>query len=118
MCFLGNEYHPQTTESSYLTPALDFAELFAYNFASERPLDGEPRPPLDTIEEIRIIVMEVRMTKIDAPGPGDNPSLPVVHFSGMSHSTHEPWDPNANSNIRGLLFDLPFPLTPFGFESR
>lgn len=81
---------------------IDFNELFAYNFASERPSDGEPRPPLDTIEAIRIIVMEVRMTKIEAPGPRDHPSLPVVHFSGNSRSTHEPWDPSASSNIRGV----------------
>jgi len=88
---------------SYLTAFIDFTELFAYNFASERPPDREPRPPLDTIEAIRIIVMEVRMTKIEAPAPEDNQNLPVVHFSGTSRSTHEPWDPNANSNIRGVL---------------
>ena len=86
---------------------LDFTELFAYNFATERPPDGEPRPPLDTVEAVRIIVMEVRVTKIEAPGPGDGTTLPVVHFTGTTRSTRDHWDVNGHATIRGVFILLP-----------
>ena len=85
----------------FLTSYLDFREFFAYNFAFEQPPSGEPRPPLDTTEAIRIILMEIRTTKIEQPGKDDDPRFPIVHFTGISRSTHEFWEPNANSNIRG-----------------
>jgi hypothetical protein len=56
--------------------------------------------------------MEVRMTKIEEPGREDHPDYPVVHFTGTSRSTHEPWDPNANSNIRGLRWTGSVPFDP------
>ncbi len=77
--------------------------MFSYNFASEQPLEGEPRPPIETTEAIRLIVMELRTTKIEAPGEDDGQGLPVVHFKGVSRSMHTSWDPNANSNIRGTV---------------
>ena len=52
-------------------------------------------------EEIRLIIMKLKVTKIKAPGRFDNPSLPIVHFSGSSRSLDASWDPNANSRIRG-----------------
>ena len=79
---------------------LDFTEFFAYNFAFMQPPGHEPRPPLDTTEAIRIIIMEIRATKIEEPGK-DDPKSPIVHFKGVARSTHEFWDPNANSNIKG-----------------
>jgi len=45
--------------------------------------------------------MKLKVTKIEAPGRFDNPSLPIVHFSGSSRSLDALWDPNANSRIRG-----------------
>jgi hypothetical protein len=82
---------------------LDYAALFTYNFAAEEPLDNEPRPPLDTVEAIRLIAMELHVTKIEPPGEEDGQELPVVHFRGTSRSMHESWDPNANSNIKGTV---------------
>ena len=59
------------------------------------------REPLDTQEAIRIIVMKIRVTKLEAPGEDDGQDLPVVHFSGTSRSMHSSWDPNANSVLEG-----------------
>lgn len=90
-----------TAAGSFLNRCLDFTEFFAYNFAFEQPPSGESRPPLNTTEAIRIIAMEIRTTKIEEPGKDDDPRLPIVHFSGISRSTHEFGGPNTNSNIRG-----------------
>lgn len=56
--------------------------------------------------------MELRATKIEAPGQEDGQALPVVHFIGTSRSMHESWDPNANSNIRGKTFLVENDLLP------
>lgn len=53
--------------------------------------------------------MDLRITDVTAPGPSDNPELPVVHFKGKSRSIDVQWDPNANSGIRGTVS-----LTPEG----
>jgi hypothetical protein len=45
--------------------------------------------------------MELKVTKIEPPGPDDGQALPVVHFEGTSRSMHEPWDTNAVGNIKG-----------------
>jgi hypothetical protein len=82
---------------------LDFHELFHYNFAANQPPADVPRGPLETIEAIRLIVMELRVTSIENPGPEDGQDLPVVHFTGTSRSMHESWDPNANANMRGTV---------------
>jgi hypothetical protein len=49
------------------------------------------------------------VTKIKAPGEDDNPTLPIVHFSGTSRSMHESWDPNTNSTLRGSQLALHIP---------
>lgn len=64
------------------------------------------RPPIDTQEAIRLIVLKLRVTKIVPPGEDDGQALPVVHFKGSSRSMHASWDPNANSTLRGMLFTL------------
>lgn len=79
----------------------DFTELFSYNFVTPSPGAGNPRPPLDTTEAIRLISMELRVSKIEPPGPDDGQDLPIVYFVGISKSVHQNWDPNANSGIRG-----------------
>lgn len=53
--------------------------------------------------------MDLQVTAVTAPGPFENPDLPVVHFSGKSRSVDASWDPNANSKIRGSVS-----LTPSG----
>ncbi|KAL2068986.1 hypothetical protein VTL71DRAFT_15324 [Oculimacula yallundae] len=80
---------------------LDFHDLFAYNFAIPNMPADIPRPALQTIEAIRLISMELRVTHTEDPGPDDGQSHPVVYFEGVSRSLHSEWDPNANSNIRG-----------------
>jgi hypothetical protein len=61
----------------------------------------EPRPPLTADEAIRHIMMDIKVTEVNPPGPFDNPALPVVHFAGKSRSIEASWDPNANSRIKG-----------------
>jgi hypothetical protein len=68
-----------------------------------QPAQGTPRQPIETEEATRNIIMELRTTKIEAPGPDDGQTLPVVHFTGTSRSMHQSWDPNAHSNLRGSV---------------
>ena len=81
---------------------LNYQDLFDYNFEQEVP-DDQPRPPLDMDEATRFIIAELRATKVEPPGKSDSQELPVVHFSGLSRSTHGPWDVNAHSSIRGTV---------------
>lgn len=81
----------------------DFHDLFAYNFTNGAPPAEHPRPAINTTEAIRLINMELKATKIEAPGEEDGKDLPVVYFEGTSRSMHSSWDPNANSNIRGSV---------------
>lgn len=74
----------------------------------ELPAD-ELRETLNTEEAIRHIIMDLKVCDVIAPGPSDNPSLPVVEFIGKSRSVDAHWDPNANSKIRGSVR-----LTPEG----
>lgn len=82
---------------------LDYTELFAYNFTAPSVPAGEPRPPLNTDEAIRMIVMHVAVNSIEDPGPADHPDMPVVHFSGTSRPRYAYWDPNATANVRGSV---------------
>lgn len=82
---------------------LDYTELFAYNFAYQ-PINREtPREPLDTGEAIRLIIMEIRVTRIEPATADDKFGLPTVYFEGTSRSMHASWDPNATSRIRGAF---------------
>ena len=80
---------------------LDYTELYDFNFGSDPPESNQPRPPLDTEEATRMIIMKLRITKIEAPGEDQGQQLPVVHFQGKSSSIRPSWDPNANSKIKG-----------------
>lgn len=84
----------------------DFHDLFAYNFTSsdtDSLPSTSPRPPLNTNEAIRLISMEIRPTRTEAPGPGDGQELPVVFFEGTAKSMHAQWEPHANSRIKGSV---------------
>lgn len=98
---------PQTA-----TDCLDYTELFSYNFSSAPLPSDEPREPLDTGEAIRLIIMNLKATKLEQPGPTDGQTLPIVHFTGTSRSMHASWDPNSNSTIRGKYLCLKSPWTP------
>jgi hypothetical protein len=89
---------------------LDYSDFYRFNFPDslseevmEPPSTLEPRPPIITQEAIRLIVMKIRVTKLEKPGEDDGQELPVVRFSGTSRSMHSAWDPNANSKLRGSV---------------
>jgi hypothetical protein len=85
--------------------------LYRYNFSADAmkvPSD-QPRDALVAEEAIRHIIMDLHITDVTAPGPFDNPDLPIVHFTGKSKSVDAAWDPNANSGIKGTVR-----LTPQG----
>lgn len=84
---------------------LDYNDLYNFNFDSNamRIPSDQPRPPLTTEEAIRHIIMDIQVTDVEAGDEFDNKALPVVHFSGKSKSVDAPWDPNANSKLRGSV---------------
>lgn len=86
---------------------LDYTELYNFNFGGEYPASNQPRPPLDTEEATRLITMRIQATKIEPPGENDGKDLPVVHFKGISASARPSWDPNANSQLKGMLTHSP-----------
>lgn len=63
--------------------------------------DHLPRHALDEVEATRLIVVKIRVTRIEPPGPEDGQSLPVVHFEGFSKSLDSSLDENANSGLTG-----------------
>ncbi|CAN8102141.1 unnamed protein product [Discula destructiva] len=83
---------------------LDFNDFFAYNFPQHDNLpDHLPRPIIDEIEALRLIIVKLHVTKVEPPGPEDGQSRPVVHFEGISRSLDSSLDDNANSDIRGTV---------------
>lgn len=46
--------------------------------------------------------MQLRVTKIEKPGPDDGQGLPVVHFRGSAQSLDNSFDGEGNSNVRGV----------------
>ncbi len=83
---------------------LDYSDFFRFNFPfRDLVADDTPRPPFGPGEELRLIIMKVHVTRIAPPGENDHPNYPVVHFEGTSHSMDNPWDDNANSELRGTV---------------
>ncbi|KAG8166567.1 hypothetical protein KVR01_002256 [Diaporthe batatas] len=83
---------------------LDYNDFFAYNFPPHDDLpDYLPRHALDELEATRLIVVKIRVTKIEPPGPEDGQALPVVHFEGLSKSLDSSLDENANSGLTGTV---------------
>lgn len=84
---------------------LDYNDLYTFNFspAATRVPADQPRDTLTTEEATRHIIMDLQVTAVLEPGEFDNPSLPIVEFTGKSRSVEAHWDPNANSKIRGSV---------------
>ncbi|OTB03725.1 hypothetical protein M426DRAFT_41640, partial [Hypoxylon sp. CI-4A] len=85
---------------------LDYTDFFSYNFAAtaDHPLDPNvPRHEIDVGEATRLILMRIRVTRVEPPGPDDGQDLPVVHFEGVSRSLDDSYDENANSDLRGSV---------------
>ncbi|OAA68411.1 f-box domain protein, cyclin-like protein [Niveomyces insectorum RCEF 264] len=81
---------------------LDYSDFFRFNFPLvDRLPINMPRPALNQGEELRLVIMKLHVSRIDPPGEDDHPDFPVVHFEGSSHSMDNPWDDNANSELRG-----------------
>lgn len=80
---------------------IDYHDFYDFNFRRTTLPAGKGKPPIDTREAIRFIKITIQLTKIEEPGPDDNPDLPVVHFQGVSRLAHTFWDPNANSKLTG-----------------
>lgn len=81
---------------------LDYNDFFNYNFpmGDEFPLDL-PRPGISVGEATRLIVLKLRVSHMESPGPDDGQALPIVHYTGHSKLLDDTWDDNANSEIRG-----------------
>ncbi|KAF2795068.1 hypothetical protein K505DRAFT_18528 [Melanomma pulvis-pyrius CBS 109.77] len=86
-----------------------FNDLYAFNFGTRQVSSDQSRPPIFTEEALRHIQMRLQITKLEAPGPFDNQTLPIAHFTGKSRSIDMSWDPNSNSKIKGTV-----QLTPEG----
>ncbi|KAH8735958.1 hypothetical protein BGZ61DRAFT_489774 [Ilyonectria robusta] len=73
-----------------------------YNFPAEDLIGRDtPRPALDVGEATRILQMNLKIHKIEPPGPDDGQDLPVVHFKGVTRSLDDSFDGNGNSQMRG-----------------
>ncbi|KAJ3499117.1 hypothetical protein NLG97_g593 [Lecanicillium saksenae] len=83
---------------------LDYNDFHNYNFpmGAEFPADL-PRPGISVGEATRLIVLKLRVTKIEPPGPEDGQALPVVHFEGDSRLLDEGWDANGSSELKGMV---------------
>lgn len=83
---------------------LDYHDLFAFNFQPPLIPADQEREPISTKEAFRLILLKLKVTKVEQPSADDedtDPKMPIVHFEGVSKSLHMRWDPNANSQIRG-----------------
>lgn len=83
---------------------LDYNDFFSYNFPAEDLIGRDtPRPALDVGEATRILQMNLKIHKIEPPGPDDGQDLPVVHFKGITRSLDDSFDGNGNSQMRGTV---------------
>ena len=87
---------------------LDYNDLFDYNFTLGVQIPPDvPRLPIDIGEETRLIIMRMQVKAIEPPGEEDGQALPVVHFTGVAGSLDDTWDPNSNSELRGIKGSAP-----------
>ena len=110
-----------------LVSFLDYSDFFAYNFpevvAGREDLPNNmPRKPFPAEEELRMVILHIRVTKIEMPGErhddvddegpmatndgefdNTHPDFPIVHFEGQSTSIFHHWDSDANSGLRGTV---------------
>ncbi|KAF7562514.1 hypothetical protein G7046_g1626 [Stylonectria norvegica] len=83
---------------------LDYNDFFSYNFdAGDLIGPDTPRPALDVGEALRLIIMTIRVTGIEAPGPDDGQDLPVVHFRGVSRAMEADLDDDLEITTRGSV---------------
>lgn len=89
---------------------LDYNDFFNYNFPMGDPFPANlPRPGISVGEATRLIILKLRITHMEPPGPDDGQELPVVHFTGDSRLLDDGWDANASSELKGESFLLAIP---------
>ncbi|KAK4244563.1 hypothetical protein C7999DRAFT_35078 [Corynascus novoguineensis] len=83
---------------------LDFDDFFDFNHPGVDNLPRDvPRPPLAIRQATRLILMRIRVDKVEPPSAGDHPDHPVTYFRGFSRALDGAWDDNAQADIRGTV---------------
>jgi hypothetical protein len=90
---------------------LDYSDFFHFNFTTRNVPDSVTMPPLHAGEATRLIIMEVKVVRIDPPGPDEHPDWPIVHYEGQSRSLDDIFDDNANSDLRGKSVICPIKIS-------
>ncbi|OAQ97015.1 hypothetical protein LLEC1_08108, partial [Akanthomyces lecanii] len=94
----------RTNSSIQVVCFLDYNDFFNYNFPMGDPFPTNlPRPGISVGEATRLIILKLRVTHIEPPGPDDGQELPVVHFTGDSRLLDDGWDANASSELKGTV---------------
>ncbi|SPQ23754.1 aca2fa22-c3ee-45fd-a060-ed797279f8c2 [Thermothielavioides terrestris] len=82
----------------------DYSDFFNFNFpVIDRLPRDVPRAPLNAGQATRLILMRIRVTKIEPPGERDHPDHPVVYFEGFSRALDGSWAEDADANLRGTV---------------
>jgi hypothetical protein len=79
---------------------LDYPDFARFNFPRYPQYLSGRRPPLDTREAVRGLVIALEVVQVVPPGPKDSKDLPVVHFHGTTRASQDA-DPNATSRLTG-----------------
>ncbi|KAK4156848.1 hypothetical protein C8A00DRAFT_40754 [Chaetomidium leptoderma] len=83
---------------------LDYSDFFHFNFPIVDRLPRDvPRAPLNVGQATRLILMRMRVTKVEPAGAGDHPDYPVTYFQGFSRALDGSWDNTADADIRGTV---------------
>lgn len=59
--------------------------------------------PLNVGQATRLLLLRMRVAKVEPPGDGDHPDHPVTYFQGFSRALDGSWDDNADADIRGTV---------------
>jgi hypothetical protein len=96
-------FDPYGTTGTYerLVCFLDYRDFARFNFPTVPQYMNGRRPPLDTREAVRGLVMTLEVVQVVPPGPNDGKDLPVVHFRGTTRAPQDA-DPNATSRLTGV----------------
>ncbi|VUC25352.1 unnamed protein product [Clonostachys rosea] len=83
---------------------LDHSDFIRFNFSNMGIVTHNmPRPPLDRGEAVRLILMDLEVTRVEPPGPDDGQELPVVHFKGVSRSFDTDFMEDVHSTLTGSV---------------
>lgn len=80
---------------------LNWGDLQMYNFTRRPETLRSNLKSLFYDQGISHMVMSLKVTAMEEPGPDDSPDLPVVHFTGFARHLYHPNDPDISSDIQG-----------------